>query len=150
MPKKQTKAPENPTPRPVGRPARPWENPVYKPEHCETIQEWYKEGLSDVQCAARLGICKDTYYDWIRNKPEFARAVAAGKTLSEDWWTDIGVRGMKGEFKISEKIWSMNMKNRFKWSDVVNVADMSQNSLDRSVRELREIVELQKSREKDF
>ena len=127
-----------------------WKNPKYTPDMCDRIQEWYAQGDSNVQVAHKLDICKETLYAWIQQYPEFAEAVKRGTTASEHWWTDLGTRQCKGEFKGSEKIWQMNMTNRFKWQNQVNVADLTGTTLDRSIKELKAAAELYKSREKDY
>lgn len=40
-----------------------------------------RQGLSDKQIAYNLGICKDTYYKYIKDFPDFSEAIKKGKEV---------------------------------------------------------------------
>ncbi len=134
----------NPTPKDI---PHSWKHPKYRPEMCDEIQEYYREGMSDVQVSAKLGICKDTFYEWIKVIPEFSEATKAGKTLSECWWESIGQAAVRGEIKGDSKIWYANMKNRFKWRD--NPAEPKEEGGE-LLKSLAEMVALHKSKEREY
>ena len=127
-----------------------WRNPKYKPEMCEAIQEWYIEGKSDAQIAHRLDISKETFYNWVGERPEFRDAVLRGKTASEEWWSNLGQDMAKGVVKGSEKIWLITMKNRFKLVDTIQLEDCDHFGLNRTVKELQQLIALHKKHERDY
>lgn len=127
-----------------------WKNPKYRVEMCEQIQIWYVHGESDAQIAHKLDVCKDTFYDWMKKYPEFGEAVKRGKTASESWWENLGQEMAKGAVKGSDKIWLITMKNRFKYRDTIELEDCNHLGLNRTVAELKELVALHKSKERDY
>jgi len=48
------------------------------------------KGYSKTRVAAKLGVHKATFYDWMEAHPEFLDAVRVGETLSEAWWEHEG------------------------------------------------------------
>lgn len=90
-------------------------NGKYKAAMCDKVLELYQNGESDVEVAAALDISKNTFYEWVREKPDFAEAVHKGKGLSECWWQKLGRAGAAGKVDIQARVWLANMKNRFGW-----------------------------------
>jgi hypothetical protein len=64
-----------------------------------------------------LGICRNTFYSYVDQHPEFSEAYSRGLDLSQAWWEKLGRRGAAGEVPINPATWIFNMKNRFKWTD---------------------------------
>lgn len=84
---------------------------------------------------------KSTVYRWLANNEEFRDAKDIGQVHSLKFFEDIGNRGMLGQLRtissevitgtgknkkvdrkyrtafFQERVWSMNMKNRFGWQD---------------------------------
>ncbi len=89
----------------------------YDQSLCMRVSELYKDGKSDSQVCVALGIARSTFYDWVKDKPEFCKAVEEGRSLSESWWIDVAQQAVTGNIKSDSKIWFANMKNRFKWRD---------------------------------
>ena len=87
----------------------------YRPEMCDRVLSLYQNGESDVEVAVALDISKNTFYEWVREKPEFAEAVHKGKGVSECWWQKLGRAGAAGKVDIQARVWLANMKNRFGW-----------------------------------
>jgi len=88
----------------------------YRREMCEIAKQALADGYSKEATAGILGITKETFYQWIKGKPDFSDAIEAGEALSQRWWEDKGREACTdGQFNAS--VWSMNMKNRFGWSD---------------------------------
>jgi len=50
-------------------------NRKYLPEYCQTIKEIAKEGWSFSLSSAKLGVTATTMRRWIKEHPEFAKAV---------------------------------------------------------------------------
>lgn len=64
----------------VGRPTK------YDPAFIEETLTLMGKGWSKTRVAAKLGVHKATFYDWMEAHPEFLDAVRLGETLSEAWW----------------------------------------------------------------
>ena len=96
--------------RDMGRPTK------YKPEMCETVIELMKEGASQYEVLATLGISEDTFYRWKKENEEFSESIKRGSQLSQAWWEKKG-RISLDDRQFNSTLWYMNMKNRFKWAD---------------------------------
>ena len=101
---------------PGGRPTK------YDPQYAELLPEMFKDGQSVVEVCVELGIHKDTFYDWCAQHKEFSDAYVLGLMYSEAWWQKLGRAGAAGG-KVSPPLWRMNMMNRFKWSDRIDVSE---------------------------
>lgn len=123
---------------------------LYKPEFCEKVIPWYKEGKSDAEVCTKLGMCLQTFYRYLQTYPDFQQAVSLGKSLSQAWWEKLGQEGAQGLVKIQPMIWFANMKNRFGWRDQVLLEDCNHLALNNTVRELKKLVALHKKHEKEF
>lgn len=91
---------------PAGRPSE------YDPSYCEKVMEWGAAGKSRTWMAAKIGICRDTIYQWERNHPEFSDALKRAKALEQMWWEDSGQDGMTGD-KFNGQVWGRSMAARF-------------------------------------
>jgi transposase len=105
-----------------GRPTK------YAKKHCETVLSLMKKGESVTACCAEIGIAKDTFYNWVKEHPEFSDAYKLGMVYAERWWENIGKKGVLSlEFKSSDGtsgrvhpgMYAFFMKNRFHWTDRV-------------------------------
>lgn len=141
------KASESPTPK-KDLP-HSWKNPKYRPEMCDEIIEYYQHGAADVQICRNLGICRDTFYEWVKNRPEFARAVKVGKQISEAWWIDKAQDSIDKGLKLDSKVWNANMKNRFGWRDN-RPEEVTREEMTSTIKDLKALVELYKSKEKEY
>lgn len=108
----------------LGRP------PKYKPIYCKMLVEHMAEGLSYETFAAKVGVCRDTLYDWEKVYPDFLYTKRQAMEISQLWWEKAGINGLytiteigEGnqrtviEKKINQAIWIFNMKARFHWKD---------------------------------
>jgi hypothetical protein len=81
------------------------------------------KGLSFESFAAECGVHFDTLYEWVKKNPEFSEAKKIGTSLSLKFWEKIGMDGVKGDLKnFNVAGWIFNMKNRFRWTDKVEVS----------------------------
>lgn len=98
--------------------ARPKDNLSRLPEGWkERVTELYKEGASDVEVRAELGLSNDLFYRWLDEEPEFSETIKSGRDISEAWWARVGRLGAVGAQEINPTTWIFNMKNRFNWRD---------------------------------
>jgi transposase len=101
----------------TGRPTK------YDPEMCEKAVEFLSEGLSIQAMAGEMGVCKDTIYEWMKVHPEFSDAIKRGVAKGALFWEKIGRAGASGKIKgFNPAAWIFTMKNRFKWTDRVEVS----------------------------
>lgn len=49
------------------------------PENLTTLQGWARDGLTDAQIAAKIGICRDTLIQWKKRHPDISDALKRGK-----------------------------------------------------------------------
>jgi transposase len=105
-----------------GRPSK------YNKKHCKTVLDLMKKGESVVACCAELSISRETFYQWVKEYPEFSDTYKIGMVYAERWWENIGKKGVLSlEFKSSDGtsgrvhpgMYSFFMKNRFHWTDRV-------------------------------
>ena len=43
------------------------------------VQGWARDGLTDEQIAHNIGICSDTFYEWLKRFPEFSETIKKGR-----------------------------------------------------------------------
>ena len=133
---------------PGGRPTK------YSKKYCKIVLEKMKRGDSVVSCCAEIGISRDTFYNWVKDHPEFSDTWERGMVLAESWWENIGRMGAMGleistngkTGRVNPSIFSFFMKNRFGWADRVEqvvdatvktkAADMSPEERDSRLEEL--------------
>ena len=89
----------------------------YKPELAEQLLDLGKKGKYVTQVAAIFGVCRESLYQWSMdsNKPEFVEAWPLYKTFCQNWWMDLGVKGIMGEIpKWQYTPWIYMMKCLFR------------------------------------
>lgn len=95
-----------------GRPSK------YNPALIEDLVKHMTQGLSFESFAGRVGVHKDTLYEWLKHHPEFSDAKKRGEAGSLLFWEKLGLLGVVGKQKgFNATMWIFNMKNRFKWRD---------------------------------
>jgi len=68
-------------------------------------------GISDF--CIQVDIVRATFYNWVHQFPDFEEAFNKGKEYTENWLTNLGIRGMKGEYeKFNATVWSILMRNK--------------------------------------
>lgn len=100
----------------VGRPSK------YKPEFCEKIIEWGKDGASKAEMACNMGIHKETLNEWDKTYPEFSDSLKMAVQHSQVAWEKIGKQAVAGAIpNYNATTWIFNMKNRFSddYKDVI-------------------------------
>jgi len=96
----------------VGRPSK------YDSNYCEVVIKLMKKGHSKQAVAGRLGISRDTLYEWCRKYPEFSDTIKVGEMMSYAYWEELGMKAMMGKVKgFRPSFWIFTMKARFGWRD---------------------------------
>lgn len=90
-------------------------NQIYDETTCDRAFEILKSGKSIASLASKLGVSRETIYDWRDKHPEFAKALKKGRDACQEFWEDIGQEGICGDIKnFSATAWMFTMKNRFR------------------------------------
>lgn len=89
-----------------GRPSK------YDPAVCEQVLAWGAEGKSKTWMAAKLGVNKDTLYEWERTHQAFSDALSRAMALSQMWWEDAGQSGLYIQ-GFNAGVYNKQMSNRF-------------------------------------
>lgn len=114
---------KSPAPKPAGyvfgRPT------LYRPEMCEAVVEWGKQGKSKTWIAAELDITKETLYQWIKTYPDFSDAITRATVQCQRWWEDAGQNGLTSNV-FNSTVWTKNMAARFRdeWTDRQEISGM--------------------------
>ena len=87
-------------------------------DRLEKVTDMFADGSSITKVAvSKLGVTRQTYYEWKAKHPEFRAAAELGEQLSEVYHEDVLDRGANGEiegFNVTAKIFQM--KSRFRES----------------------------------
>jgi hypothetical protein len=98
----------------------------YKQAYGKELLDMMTKGKSVIQFCAHIGICRDTFYEWVNKHTEFSDTYKKAIELCESYWEDIGKRGVLGlpivdekgnENRINTGMYVFYMKNRFHWKD---------------------------------
>lgn len=95
---------------PGGRPS------YYRPEMPQEMLEMMANGYKDSWIYAAWGICKDTFYRWLKEHPELKEAHDKGMPLCEVWWEKKGVDLMAAGDNKAFNYWIAFMNRKFGWS----------------------------------
>lgn len=52
-----------------------------EPDNLLLLQAWARDGFTDEQIATKIGISKQTFYDWKKKYPDFSDALKKGKEI---------------------------------------------------------------------
>ena len=99
------KAPEDLLKR--GRPS------LYKPEYCDKVIAFGKEGRSLTQMASRLDVDRETLNYWADHYPDFSAALTRAKVHAQNWWEDKGQAGL-ADRNFNAPLWHKNVASRFR------------------------------------
>ena len=88
---------------------------AYDKKYCKLIVSMMQEGKSLAAFCAKIGISRQTAYDWRDAYPEFKESLEQAKEAGQAYWEDIGTNGIVGNYdKFGSSAWIFTMKNRFR------------------------------------
>lgn len=91
-----------------GRPTK------YKSEYCSRLIELCSQGLSRRALCAEIGICTDTFYEWVKTIPEFSVAYKKGEAAAAHFYESKMLEGGLGKIKgFNVMALTFLMKNRY-------------------------------------
>lgn len=110
------------------KPGRPTK---YRPEMCQQVIDYMKEGKSLTQVSVLLGISKETLYQWKDTYPDFSDAIKVGIDAAQAWWEEFGQQKIgEGSNAMNATAYIFTMKNRFKdYSDTIKTEHSGKLSL---------------------
>ena len=92
----------------------------YDPTYCELVIQYMSKGFSKDVVAAKLGISRDTLYEWAKKHDDFSDTIKRGEVKSLYFWEKTGIDGMMGKIKgFNAIMWIFIMKNRFRYRDEI-------------------------------
>lgn len=94
---------------PAGRPT------VYKDTYPDELISLMKQGWLDVQVYAEWDISKDTFYRWLREKPELQEAYDRGFAKCEAYYIRKAQEAMDNHDDKGFKYYISLMNNKFGW-----------------------------------
>lgn len=103
---------------PAGRPTD------YKPEYCDLLIEHMSKGYSYDTFCAIMDCHLDTLYNWEKLFPAFSEAKKIAFKKAQLYWEKLAMDNPYTHPKeggLNTGLWIFNMKNRFKWTDRVEV-----------------------------
>lgn len=92
--------------RGAGRPTK------YTDDMCDAVIELGMQGKSYVQIAVRLGVSRETLYDWARDNEKFSDTLKRARECAQSWWEDKGQEGLDAD-KFNAGVWNKSMSCRF-------------------------------------
>lgn len=95
----------------MGAPAK------YEPKQCIDLTKKMAAGLSDTEVMAQWGICRGTFYRWMKEYPELKEAHEIGKVMFDAIHEDLGRQGMLKQADIDYQFWRDLGKYRHGWSE---------------------------------
>lgn len=101
---------------------------LYKPEYCEAVEMWGRQGKSRAQLCSLLNISRNTLNDWERQFPEFHESLARAMAHSQHWWEEKAQKSL-GKRHFQAQLWRYSMAGRFK-EDYAETKSNDANGLD--------------------
>lgn len=89
---------------------------VYREEMIPEMIHMMTNGAKDSWIYAHWGITKETFYSWIREKPDFKEAHDQGLPLCEVWWEQKGMELMANSDNKAFNYWIAFMNRKFGWN----------------------------------
>ena len=80
------------------------------------ILDLMKNGASQTEIKAVLGISNDLFDRFIKDEAEFSETIKKGLLFAQAWWEQKARENLENR-NFNSALWYMNMKNRFGWKD---------------------------------
>ncbi len=93
----------------AGRPS------LWKDSYVEELVTLMQSGYTDVAICAKWSISRDTFYRWLKEKKELKNSYDIGIVKSQDFWEQVGTKGMIGEIRgFQAPMWDRLMRAKFR------------------------------------
>lgn len=90
----------------------------YKPEHCAELLEHMQSGLTYESFAGRIGVCRQTLYNWEKEHPEFLDTKKRAQAMALYHWDQLGADSITASSKddaINVALYIHRMRVMFGW-----------------------------------
>jgi hypothetical protein len=86
----------------------------------------YSLGAADIEIKAwilgvRGSFSNDLWDRWMKEEAEFSETIFQGRMVAEAFYSKIGRENLSNP-KFNHQAWYLHMKNRFKWSDKIDIS----------------------------
>ena len=85
--------------------------------HIPLLLSSFKLGKDIAAFCDEADINRDTFFVWIKNFHDFSRAYSRARELSRAWFENVGQTGITNPLEFNAVAWSMQMRNRFGYTD---------------------------------
>lgn len=110
----------------------------YDPSIIDEVVPFMSQGYSTTALAGRLGVARQTIYNWMDEHPEFMDAVKAGQAAGAMWWEErLRATATTGEGNATSAIFGLKNRAPDDWRDR---KDVDHTSSDGSMSPPTEIV----------
>lgn len=99
---------------PGGRPS------LYREEYCERVVKEMAQGVSLTGFAGKIGVDKQSIYEWMSVHSEFSHAVSRAKAARVLWWEEKLMRARYGA-QASASIFALRNADPSEWRDIRQV-----------------------------
>lgn len=103
---------------------------LYKPEYCQSLIDFMAQGFSFKLFAGEIDVNEDTLFEWANRYPDFSDSKKKAFIKCQKFWEQKALDHLvnfsskeNGSESLNTALWIFNMKNRFKWTDRVDVTE---------------------------
>jgi hypothetical protein len=83
----------------------------------------YTEGAADAEVCKAVRMSYEDFEKRCQNDGAFAQLVDYGRLAAKAWWLELGRKAAAGQNKAQFNFWYAVMKNRYGWSDKMEVGE---------------------------
>lgn len=92
----------------------------YRPEFCEEVEDFMRQGFSKMAAAGHIGVCYQTLKNWMGTHPEFFAAVKRGEAARVIFLERDLIAAETGP-KVTSRIFALKNAAPDEWKDTVRV-----------------------------
>ena len=86
-------------------------------KHIAILSAVFSQGEDIAAFCCESNICRDTFFEWVKTHPEFKEAYAEARERSRRYFEKLALQGMQDPLNFNFTGWSMQMRNRFGYTD---------------------------------
>ena len=86
---------------------------LHKPDYCELVEMWGRQGKSRSEMCSLLNVGRATMAQWENDYPDFGQAYARAREHAQAWWESKAQKSL-GKRCFQAQLWRYSMAGRFK------------------------------------